>query len=78
LGKRWRPTRDTLFESVLYVFRKPTIEPLICELELANNSGEETIIHTDLQFGTVEEVIQAEVQFAKLIDNAMQELLDEK
>jgi hypothetical protein len=35
----------------------------------ANDSGEETIVHADLEFGTVEEAMQAGVEFAiKWID----------
>jgi hypothetical protein len=32
--------------------------------EFANNSGEETIVRVDLQFGTVEEAMRAGVEFA--------------
>ena len=32
--------------------------------KFANDSGEETIVHTDLEFGTVEEAMQAGVKFA--------------
>jgi hypothetical protein len=32
--------------------------------KFANNSGEETIVHADLEFGTVEEAMRAGVEFA--------------
>ena len=39
----------------------------------ANYSGEETIVRTDLEFGTVEEAMQAGVEFAiKWIDEGKQ------
>jgi hypothetical protein len=45
----------------------------------ANDSGEETIVHTDLEFGTVEEAMQAGVEFAiKWIDNGKQDFLTER
>ena len=45
----------------------------------ANNSGEETIIHADLQFGTVEEAMRAGVVFAiTWIDNRKQDFLTER
>jgi hypothetical protein len=31
--------------------------------KFANHSGEETLVHTDLEFGTVEEAIRAAVEF---------------
>jgi hypothetical protein len=44
-----------------------------------NNSGEEPIVHTDLQFATVEEAMQAGVQFAiKWIDAGKQNFLTER
>ena len=62
-------TKGTLFESVLYAFRKPLDSEVLCELQFANDSPEETIVHTDFQFGTVEEAMQAGVEFAiKSID----------
>jgi hypothetical protein len=45
----------------------------------ANNSGEETLVHTDLEFGTVEEAMRAGVEFAiKWIDNGKQNFLTER
>jgi hypothetical protein len=32
--------------------------------KFANNSGEETLVHADLEFGTVKEAMQAGVEFA--------------
>jgi hypothetical protein len=31
---------------------------------IANNSGEETLVHADLQFGSVEEAMRAGVEYA--------------
>jgi hypothetical protein len=46
----------------------------------ANDSGEEPIVHTDLEFGTVQEAMQAGVEFAiKWIDEGKeQDLLKER
>jgi hypothetical protein len=47
--------------------------------KFANNSGEETIVHADLQFGTVEEAMRAGVEFAiKWIDQGKQDFLTER
>jgi hypothetical protein len=40
------------------------------------NSGEETLVHADLEFGTVEEAMRAGVEFAiKWIDEGKQDFL---
>jgi hypothetical protein len=45
----------------------------------ATESGEEPIVHTDLQFGTVKEAMQAGVEFAiKWIDDGKQNFLTER
>jgi hypothetical protein len=45
----------------------------------ANNSGEETLVHTDLEFGTVEDAMQAGVEFAiKWIDDGKQDFITER
>jgi hypothetical protein len=47
--------------------------------KFANHSGEETLVHTDLHFGTVEEAMRAGVEFAiKWIDNGKQDFLTER
>jgi len=37
---------------------------ILCELESANDSEEETIVRANLQFGTVEDAMRAGVEFA--------------
>jgi ketopantoate hydroxymethyltransferase len=45
----------------------------------AINSGEETLVHTDLEFGAVEEAMQAGVESAiKWIDDGKQDFLTER
>ena len=44
----------------------------------ANDSREETIVHTDFQFGTVEEAMQAGVEFAIKWIEGKQDLLKER
>ena len=45
----------------------------------ANNSGEEPIVHTDLEFGTVKEAMHAGVEFAiKWIDDGKQDFFTER
>ena len=47
--------------------------------KFGNNSGEETLVRTDLHFGTVQEAMQAGVEFAiKWIDNGKQDFLTER
>jgi hypothetical protein len=38
----------------------------------ANDSGEETLVHTDLEFGAVEEAMQAGVEFCDQVDRRRQ------
>ncbi len=47
--------------------------------KFANNSGEETLVNTDLEFGTVEEAMRAGVEFAiEWIDDGKQEFFTER
>ena len=47
--------------------------------EFTNDSGEETLVHTDLEFGLVKEAMQAGVEFAiKWIDEGKQDFLTER
>jgi hypothetical protein len=47
--------------------------------KFGNNSGEETLVRTDLEFRTVEEAMRAGVEFAiKWIDNGKQDFLTER
>ena len=47
--------------------------------KFANDSGDETIVHAELEFGTVKEAMQAGVEFAiKWIDEGNQDLLKER
>jgi hypothetical protein len=47
--------------------------------KFANNCGEETLVHADLEFGTAEEAMQAGVEFAiKWIDDGKQDFLTER
>ena len=47
--------------------------------KFGNNSGQETLVRTDLEFRTVEEAMRAGVEFAiKWIDNGKQDFLTER